>query len=64
MNWNTKAMKLIQIEQQNEKRILKSEGSSRDFWENIKQINICIVWNTEEEEKEKEPEELFEEMVA
>lgn len=57
-------MKLIQLEQQNEKRILKSEGSSRDFWENIKQINICIVWNTEEEEKEKEPEELFEEMVA
>lgn len=64
MNWNTKAMKLIQIEQQNEKRILKSEGSSRDFWENIKQIHICIVWNTEGEEKEKEPEELFEEMVA
>ena len=44
-----KAMELKQIEQQNEKRILKSEDNLRDLWNNIKRNNIHIIGVLEEE---------------
>ena len=59
-------MTFTQVGQQNEKRILKSEDTLRDLWDNIKKINIdiCIIGNPEGEEREKGPKNLFEEMVA
>ena len=42
-------MELKQIEQQNEKRILKSEDNLRDLWNNIKRNNIHIIGVLEEE---------------
>lgn len=41
---------LIQWEQQQGKR-KKSEERLRDSWDSIKQTNICITWNPEEEGK-------------
>ena len=57
-----KAKELIQTEQQNEERILKSGDTLRDFWENIKWNNICITGVSEGEEREKGPE-IFEEIM-
>lgn len=37
-----------------------SEDSLRELWDNIKQINICIVGIPEGEERMKEAEKLFE----
>ena len=36
----------------------------RDLWDNIKQANLCIIGITEGEEKEKEIENIFEDIMA
>ena len=41
----------------------KNEGSLRDLWDNIKHTNIRII-GIPEEEKEKGPEKIFEEIIA
>ena len=45
------------------KRRKKYEDSLRDFWDNIKHTNICII-GVPEEEREKGPEKIFEELIA
>ena len=51
-------------EQNKEKRMKRNEDSLRDFWDNIKCNNICIVGVPEGEEREKGPEKIFEEIVV
>ena len=51
-------------EQKNEKIILNSEDNLRDICNNIKWNNIYITGVPEGDEREKEPEKLFEEIVA
>ena len=52
------------MEQNKEKRMKRNEESLRDFWDNIKCNNICIIGVTEGEEREKGPEKIFEEIVV
>ena len=40
------------------------EDSLRDLWDNIKCTNIQIIWVPEEEEKKKDYEKIFEEIIV
>ena len=50
--------------QNKEKRMKRNEDSLRDLWDNIKVTNIIIIGVPEEEEKEKRPEKIFEEIIV
>ena len=51
-------------EQNEEKRVQINEDSLRDLWDNIKYKNIHIIGVPEGEEREKEPEKIFEEIIV
>ena len=54
----------ITSEEQNKvKRMTQTEDSLRDFWDNIKWMNIQIRW-VPEEEKKKGYEKIFEEIIV
>ena len=40
----------------------RNEDSLRDLWDNIKHMNICVIGVPEGEEREKGPEQIFEEI--
>ena len=42
----------------------RNEDCLRDLWDNIKSPNICIIGITEEEERGKGPEKIFEVIIA
>ena len=42
----------------------RNEDSLRHLWDNTKCINICITAIPEGEEREKGPEEIYEEIIA
>ena len=42
----------------------RNEDSLRDLWDNIKHTNIWIIGVPEKEEKEKESEKIFEEIIV
>ena len=42
----------------------RTEDSLRDLWDNIKRTNILIIGVPEEEEKKKEHEKIFEEIIV
>ena len=55
----------ITSEEQNEaKRMKRSEDSLRDLWDNIKCTNVWIRKVSEEEEKKKGYEKIFEEIIV
>ena len=55
----------ITAEDQNKgKRMKRIEDSLRDLWDNIKCTNIQVVWIPEEEEKKKDSEKNFEEIIV
>ena len=55
----------ITSEEQNKvKRMKRTEDSLRHFWDNIKCTNIRIIGVPEEEEKKKEYEKNFEEIIV
>ena len=55
----------ITSEEQNKvKRMKRTEDSFRDLWDNIKCTNIRIIGLPEEEEKKKEYQKIFEEIVV
>ena len=51
-------------EQNKEKRMKRNEDSLRDLWDSIKCNNICIIGVPEEEERQKGPEKIFEEIIV
>ena len=55
----------ITVTEQNiEERMKRNEDILRDLWDNIKCSNICIIGVPKGEEREKEPEKIFEEIIA
>ena len=56
-------MEITTADQNKEKRIKRLEDSIRDLWDNIKCTNIRILGVSEEEEKKKETEKIFEEII-
>ena len=46
-------IKITQSEHKKEKQILKNENTLRGLWDNIKHINLCVIGNSEGEEREK-----------
>ncbi|WP_447305890.1 RBD-like domain-containing protein, partial [Escherichia coli] len=57
-------MEITQSGQQTENQIKKQESNIRDLWDNIKQVNLCIIGIPEGEEKEKGIENVFEEIMS
>ena len=55
-----RSVKITAGEQNNKKRMKKSEDNLRDVCDNIKYSNIHIMGVPEGEEKEKGPEKIFE----
>ena len=52
------------VEQKREKRLKTNEDSLREIWDNVKCTNIHIIGEPEGEEREKETEKIFEEIIA
>ena len=46
------------------KRIKRNEDNLRDLWDNVKCPNIQIIGGSEEEDKKKGHEKVFEEIIA
>uniref|UniRef100_A0A8D1WDQ2 L1 transposable element RRM domain-containing protein n=1 Tax=Sus scrofa TaxID=9823 RepID=A0A8D1WDQ2_PIG len=57
-------MEITQSGQQTENQMKKFENNIRDLWDNIKQANLYIIGIPEGEEKGKEIENIFEEIMA
>ena len=57
-------VEITAVEQNKEKRMKRNEDSLRDLWNNIKNTNIRIIRVPEEEEKEKGPEKICEEIIV
>ena len=57
-------MEITTSELKKEERIKRNEDSLRDLWDNIKCNNIRIIGVQEGEEREKEPEKIFEEITV
>ena len=57
-----KMIEIISEEQNKVKRMKRTEDSLRDFWDHIKHINIQFIGVSEEEEKKKGYEKIFEEL--
>ena len=51
-------------EQNKERRMKRNEDRLRDLWNNVKHTNICIIGVPEGEEREKGPEEIFEDIIV
>ena len=59
-----KMVEIIAREQNKEKRMKRIEDSLRDLWDNIKRTNIQTIGVSEEEEKKKGSEKIFEEIIV
>ena len=59
-----KIVEITTAEQNKEKRMKRIEDSLRDLWDNIKCTNIRIMGVSEEEEKNKGTEKVFEEIIV
>ena len=46
-------MEIMDEEQKREKRLKRNEDSLREFWDNVKCTNICIIGVPEGEERER-----------
>ena len=57
-------VEIISEEQNKVERMKRTEDSLRDLWDNIKHTNIQIIGVPEEEEKKKEYEKIFEEIIV
>ena len=59
-----KMVEITSEEQNKVKRMKRTEDSFRDFWDNIKCTNILIIGISEELEKKKGYEKIFEEIIV
>ena len=59
-----KMVEITSEEQNKVKRMKRTDDSLRDFWGNIKGTNIWIIGVPEEEEKNKQYEKIFEEIIV
>ena len=57
-------MEITDAEQKREKRLKTNEESLRELWYNVKCTNICIIGVPEGEEREKETEKIFQEIIV
>ena len=57
-------VEIMGAEQKREKRLKRNEESLRELWDNVKCTNIRIVGVPEGEEREKETEKIFQEIIA
>ena len=57
-------VEITATEQNIEKRMKRNEDSLRDLWDNIKCSNICITEVPKGEEREKGPENIFEDIIT
>ena len=57
-------MEIMDAEQKREKRLKTNEESLRGLWDNVKRTNIRIIGVPEGQEREKETEKIFEEIIA
>ena len=57
-------VEITDMEQKREKRPKRNKDSLRELWDNIKCTSIRIIGMSEGEEREKRPEEIFEEIIA
>uniref|UniRef100_A0A5G2R9L7 L1 transposable element RRM domain-containing protein n=2 Tax=Sus scrofa TaxID=9823 RepID=A0A5G2R9L7_PIG len=57
-------VEITDAEQKREKRLKANEESLRELWDNVKRTNICIIGVPEGEEREKETEKIFQEIIA
>ena len=57
-------VEIMDAEQKREKRLKRNEESLRELWDNIKHTNIRIIGVPEGEEREKETEKIFQEIIA
>ena len=57
-------MEIMDAEQKGEKRWKTNEESLRELWDNVKCTNIRIIGVPEREEREKETEKIFVEIIA
>ena len=63
-NLEDRMVEFTGVKQNKEKRMKRNEDSLRDLWDNIKSNNIRIIGVPEGEEREKGPEEIFEEIIV
>ena len=59
-----KMVEITTAEQSKEKRMKRTEDSLRDLWDNIKHTSILIIGVPQGEEKKKETEKIFEEIIV
>ena len=59
-----KMVEITSEEQNKVKRMIRTEDSLRDLWDNIKHTNIWIIGVPEEEEKKKGYAKIFEEIIV
>ena len=57
-------VEINEAERKKEKRIKRNEDNLRDLWDNVKCSNIRIIGVQEEEEKKKDHEKIFEEIIV
>ena len=57
-------MEIMDAEQKREKRLKTNEESLRELWDNVKRTNIHIIGVPVGEEREKETEKIFQEIIA
>ena len=57
-------VEVTDVEQKREKRLKTNEERLRELWDNVKCTNIHIIGVPEGEEREKETEKIFQEIIA
>ena len=57
-------MEITAMEQKKEKRMKRNEDSLRDLWDNTEHTNFHITGVPEGGERDKEPEEILEALIA
>ena len=57
-------VEINETERKKEKRIERNEDNLRDLWDNVKCPNIRIIGVPEEEDKKKDHEKIFEEIIV